>query len=147
MARQGNNPLVVLVTLFMLDSVSLLVVQCDGSEPHKDQTVEDGLQTIVDQLRPVKWKVNGAPTGRLVRIVSMVGRCAGAGLPRIKVVHIVEKPRRVLLTAMLTVVSSDTRKGCAGVAVGVRKTIRLRRPVANRALYDASATPPALRWP
>ena len=99
------------------------------------------------QLRPVRWKIYGPPIGRRVRIISEVGHCAGTEKPGIGVVHVDERVRLVLLTAMLTVGGSGRGEGCAGVRIGLHKIVRLERPLGERALYDASVSPPAKRWP
>lgn len=114
----------------------------DGDD--KPQAVDE--RPNAQQVRPVRWKVSGPPVDRKVRIASVVGYCVGAEKPRIKSVHVVEKARRVLLTAMLTVVKVG-RESCAGVSLGVQKIIKLEHPLGERELYDASLSPPAKRWP
>jgi len=98
-------------------------------------------------LRPVRWKISGKPDGRMLRIRSDVGYCSGSPKPYIKRVRSDEHGRKVLLTAMLTVVTRSTDVACAGVRLGVSKTVMLRRDVAGRAIYDASVSPPRRRWP
>lgn len=97
-------------------------------------------------VRPVHWKVFGPPMGRIVRISSIVGYCAGGVKPRIQSVRIREETEKVLLTAMLMIPSTGG-EGCAGVGLGVRKTVRLKRSLGKRQLYDASVSPPQRRWP
>jgi len=99
------------------------------------------------EMHQVHWKSHGPPAGKTVRIVSEVGHCAGTEKPRIEEVRIREREDRVLLTAFLTVPERGIGEACAGTALGVRKVIRLRRPLGGRALYDASFSPPKLRWP
>lgn len=130
-------------------TVAILVVGCGASEPTNGQRSKTTKQALADQLRPVQWKVFGRPSGRRVKIVSELGHCVGTERSRIAVVHIVERPRRSLITAMLKVPRVGRRQGegCAGVGIAIFKKIRLDRRVVGRALYDASTVPPQRRWP
>lgn len=113
----------------------------------------DGLQTRdmqqreKEHLRQVHWKIYGPPSEKTVQIISEVGYCVGTNKPRIARVRIEERPRKVLLTAFLTVVPIEHEKGCADVRLGVHRFVHLKDPVGDRALYDASFSPAKLRWP
>jgi hypothetical protein len=96
--------------------------------------------------RPVHWKIFGPPQERSVRISAVVGYCAGDVMPRIQSVRVREDREKILITAMQTIPTSNG-KGCAGIGFGLHKTLRLRRPLGRRKLYDASTSPPKKRWP
>lgn len=98
-------------------------------------------------LRPVQWKNYGPPAGRRIDIISEVGYCAGPERPRIADVRVVERAKKVFLTAILATPEFDGTEGCAGVGIGVRKRVDLNRPVGKRYLFDASVKPPKQRWP
>lgn len=98
-------------------------------------------------MRPVHWKVIGEPRGRILRIASDVAYCDESPMPRIKRVRVEEPAREVLLTAMLTTTVRSADIACAGVRLGVSKTVALKQDVAGRAIYDASFSPPRKRWP
>lgn len=97
-------------------------------------------------VRPVHWKVLGPPQGSRVRISSEVGYCVGGVQPKIQTVRIREEGEKVLITALVTVPPSEG-EGCAGVGLGLRKTVNLKRRVGSRPLFDASSVPPLKRWP
>jgi hypothetical protein len=134
------------MSLSVIAAVLFGVLGC-GISADGDSTYErENVRSDAKQVRPVRWKVYGPPTGRRVRIISEVGYCAGTEIPRIKAVHVVEKARRVLLTAILSEAEVGPG-GCAGVSRGIKKVVRLERPLGKRDLYDASLSPPAIRWP
>lgn len=115
-----------------------------------NDTVKESRDTVHRKavvLRPVHWKVNGEPSGRVIRISSDVGYCDGSPMPRIKRVRVEERTEKVLLTAMLTTSVLPADVACAGVSLGISKAVTLKRDLAGRAIYDASFSPPRKRWP
>lgn len=132
-----------------LIGVSVLVlVGCGSSAGKLSSASQVNTQATSDHLQAVNWKVYGPPTGVTVRIVSEVGYCRGSETPRIKVVNVEENRGAVLLTAKRTVSrASKDNNGCADVALGIHKVVTLDHPLAGRALYDSSVSPPAKRWP
>ena len=128
--------------------LAAFLLGCGDSESTNSRLTGTTSRAVADQLRPVRWKVFGPPSGRRVKIVSEVGYCVGSERPRIDVVHIVEKPRRSLITAMLKIpVGMGGGQGCAGVGLAVYRRIRLDRTIDGRTLYDASVSPPLRQWP
>lgn len=132
-------------TVGILLMVAVLLGCSSGSEEVKD--AKDSNHRQVTVLRPVHWEVNGEPYGKALHIRSDVGYCDGSPMPYIKRVRIQEHAGKALLTAMLITVARSGGVACAGVRLGVRKTVMLKRDVAGRALYDASFSPPRKRWP
>jgi hypothetical protein len=97
--------------------------------------------------RAIGWKLSGAPgSDRYVHIVSVVGYCGAGRKPRLRSVGISERRRAVVLTARV-VPSRQGSGGCAPLGVILERTVRLRRPLGGRALFDGSTSPPRRRWP
>jgi hypothetical protein len=93
----------------------------------------------------VQWALGATPRGRQVKIEVTVGYCGSGKKPVISNAHVEEKAKEVLIGAIVT---EFGRPGpCAGVEIGLSKTVTLPRPLGRRALYDASENPPAKRWP
>ncbi len=93
----------------------------------------------------VHWSLGSVPHGRLIKIEALAGYCGVGRRPLISKVHVREEGSKVLLGAVLT--EFILPGPCAGVGVGVSKTVTLPRPLGRRGLYDASVNPPAKRWP
>lgn len=118
-----------------------------SSSVDKVKESRDSIDRQAMALRSIHWKVNGEPHGRVLHISSDVGYCDGSPVPRIKRVRIEEHARKALLTAMLTSPVRSADVACAGVRLGVSKTVTLKQGVAGRVIYDASFSPPKRRWP
>jgi hypothetical protein len=59
-----------------------------------------------------------------------------------------ERGQAIILTALLANFRHPDKQGvCAGVEMGVAKTIELSKDLGSRALYDGSTSPPTKRWP
>lgn len=109
--------------------------------------MQDNKRGTSSHLQAVSWKMYGPPTGATIRIISEVGYCRGTAKPRIDAVNVMEKRNAVFLTAKRTVSGASKGNGCADVALGIQKVVKLKRPVDGRALYDSGVSPPVKRWP
>jgi hypothetical protein len=95
--------------------------------------------------RLVRWSLGSVPRGRQIKIEVIAGYCGAGKRPLISKVHVREEGSKVLLGAVLTEFIGPGP--CAGVGVGLSKTVTLAKPLGRRGLYDASVNPPAKRWP
>jgi hypothetical protein len=93
----------------------------------------------------VRWSLGSVPHGRQIKIEAVAGYCGAGKRPLISKVRVREEGSKVLLGAVLTEFNGPGP--CAGVGVGVSKTVTLAKPLGRRGLYDASVNPPAKRWP
>ncbi len=125
----------------------LCLVGCGSSADRVSSAMQGHTRSMPGHLKTVSWKVYGPPTGDTIRIISEVGYCRGTAKPRIAVVHVVEKPSAVLLTAKRTVPDASNGNGCADVALGIHRAVVLNKPLDGRALYDSGVSPPVKRWP
>lgn len=138
-ARVVRGRFLLAVSIAALLTLAACGSSSDGSGP-KDRSHPP------DQLRPIAWEVFGQPVGREIRIIANTGYCAGTPKPRIPVVHVAERDRRILITAMVTV-NRANQAACDAVGYAIRRKVRLARPLAERRVYDAVTSPPRLRWP
>ena len=101
-----------------------------------------------DGFEWVVWEVKGP---RELRISGQTGYCVGRHpKPKIHKVEVEYEDDRIYITARMkpnpAVRESQTRP-CAGVILGVLKTVHLKRDIADSVIYDTSTDPPTQRWP
>lgn len=134
---------------FLLMPLVLVSMSCGGSSSAQPTRYHDGDRSQGHvKTRPIEWHLINSPEGATVRIGNPIDWCYGAPKPRISEVRIREGNRAVILTALLANFQKPDKQGaCAGVEMGVVKTVELSEDLGDRALYDGSASPPAKRWP
>jgi hypothetical protein len=96
--------------------------------------------------KPIQWVVINKTVDKTVRMKANVAWCTYTSEPppRISGVRVVERPRKVYMTAFLP---HQPTHGCLAVAVLVNYTVTLRHELGGRQLFDASQKPPVKRWP
>ncbi len=96
-----------------------------------------------------QWSVANVIGDRTVRIISVVGHCAGRPEPKLRVEQIEYRGNGAYILAQLdkTVKPGDENKLCSGLELFVYKKVRLKRDIDQLVLYDASLDPPEQRWP
>jgi hypothetical protein len=116
-------------------------------------------------LHPTHWRVSEVLGAKEVRIFSAQGFCSGIEkAPRYKGYRISEKGQKMYITPYIsrerispgpsprpsTAKPSRSLSGleiCRGVGGAQLGVIKLDRPLEDVMLYDATTTPPGLRWP
>lgn len=111
------------------------------------RTADNPLPPGKDNLRPVKWRVADPPAARRVHINSDIGYCVGEPPPEYRVVRVIERGRRVFITPYVRQPRPTGRALCRGVGGVQRGIVKLRQDAQKAKLFDASTSPPVLRWP
>lgn len=101
------------------------------------------------QLRRVPWHVVATHGQHEVEISSEEGYCVGAERPpKYEAVRVIERSGRVTITTFVRRRNSSPPGGvCAGVGYGQYGTVQIGKSLKNTRLFDASVSPPRLRWP
>lgn len=96
--------------------------------------------------RAIQWRVDKSVGVQRVPIWGKAGWCPDIknSFPKITGVREVDRPHAIILTAYIT---NNVVPGCAAVEALWNKTVILRQPLRNRALYDGIQSPPEKRWP
>jgi hypothetical protein len=139
-----------IISVGVIASVLSIVFGLAGCSASKEKTTAEREGEVVHQrttYRTVHWRLVGAPSGKFIRIASDVGYCDGVRPPSIHTVHSDERKEDVLLTAVLAAPKQDPGVACAGVRLGLEKTVMLKRALDDRSIFDASFSPPRMRWP
>ncbi len=92
------------------------------------------------------WTVAAISNSMSFRMFSPVGYCAGQQRPRYGPVKVIERGRRVYVTAQVREVDSGNGI-CRDVGFAIERTVRLRQFARNAAIYDGSTSPSQRRWP
>jgi hypothetical protein len=102
-----------------------------------------------DGNQSVRWQVVYPPSpGKEVTIGSVNRWCVGTPKPRMTRVDVSEGRQSVVLTAFVTRPRLRGKNlACAGLELGLGKTVRLSRGLGDRALFDGSTSPLEKRWP
>ena len=93
----------------------------------------------------LEWSVFKQTGPRKVKLAGVVDYCANVPKPHVQQVNARYWGSRLFLRLELSPLESPTR--CAFQAVGVYKTVTLRRDLDELELFDSSASPPERRWP
>jgi hypothetical protein len=106
----------------------------------------------VRHTQPHRWELAVPPTGRRIRIEVAAGQCAGFRPARISRALVRQTRGAVFVGAVVSTASPSRRAkashiGCYGSTAFISKTIRLRRPLGRRLIFDTISSPPRLRWP
>lgn len=92
------------------------------------------------------WKVGAILGSSAVEIVGAVGYCVGESRPRFGKVTSTRQGHRVYIEAFI--VNAPPKTGpCRGVGYFERRAVDLGEDVHGLRLYDASTSPPTVRWP
>lgn len=97
--------------------------------------------------RPVQWRLAGSPSGRRIRVSSELGYCVGERPPRYEAVRVSERGDKVFITTYVGEGKASGRAICRGIGHSQMGIVVLSRDASSAHLYDASVSPPALRWP
>jgi hypothetical protein len=106
----------------------------------------------VRHTRRQRWELAVPPAGRHIRIEVAAGQCAGFRTGRISRVLVRQTRSAVFVGAVVSTASPSRRArafhmGCYSSTAFISQTVRLRRPLGGRALFDTISSPPRLRWP
>lgn len=96
----------------------------------------------------VRWGLAGPPTAKRIHVVASRGYCVGEAPPKFEAVRVVERGKSLYITAF----GSKSTPGsagaiCRGIGGFQRGYVELRQDPSAARLYDASTSPPTLRWP
>jgi hypothetical protein len=103
--------------------------------------------------RKAKWSLAAVPVGRVVKIGVSAGQCDGLPATHISRVRIRSTHTVVFVSVSVTTAAPEPSRmrrfheACIGVGKFVERTLRLPRPLGQRALCDAGFGAPLLRWP
>jgi hypothetical protein len=95
------------------------------------------------------WSLVSVDGPRAITFGTETGYCKGKPYPRLLRPHVVWRRTRIVITVRIfhPALHFAPHEACAGVGLGMAKQIRLARPIAGRAFYDGSESPPELREP
>lgn len=97
-------------------------------------------------LTPVHWRVAALRGPREVEIFSSAGYCDGEAPPRYEAVRVWERKTRIYIAPFIA--KAHPAGGfCRGIGAFQRGTVRIAQDVDDARLYDATKSPPRLRWP
>jgi hypothetical protein len=100
-------------------------------------------------LKPRPWTFQFVGSKKTLRLAVRTGYCVNDTPPYIEKVRVRERAHTIILTTLVRYPpSTSTAEACAGVGIGLFRTVVLDRPVGRGvALYDGSISPPKKRWP
>lgn len=99
-------------------------------------------------LKARQWSFRFIKDMTAIELSVQTGYCVDNDPPFIEKVDIAERPRSAVLTAFVRYPPPAAHsESCAGVGVGLVKTVSLKRPIQGLALYDGKTSPPTKRWP
>ena len=146
-----------------LASLILLVVGvagCGSSSPEERPAVAEGpiIPRFRDQpvvakrlkIRPVHWRISEVQGSNEVQIYSSEGYCEGEPPPQYAGYRLRENKAKLYITVYVAELRSPSRSGeelCRGAGYTQTGKIMLARNVEDVELYDATTSPPSLRWP
>lgn len=98
---------------------------------------------------PTEWHLEPLRSqGSVLRLMSTVGWCVRAPKPAVAAVRVREGRDAVVVTVFRTDPRNQSKyRVCAGLELGLTKTLRLSADLGDRVLYDGSISPPTRRWP
>lgn len=94
-----------------------------------------------------EWHVTDAGNGNRLSIVTERGFCSGDQPPKLIGVHIEKRSKRVFIIAYLEYVDHPPRADCLRYGGLQRGVVLLDGPVADFKIFDATPSPPQIRWP
>jgi hypothetical protein len=100
-------------------------------------------------IRQTHWRVIRIAGPKEVRILSSVGYCVEGESPPVYVAYrAVGRGKKLYITPYVAQLRRQTPSTiCRGVGFTQEGTILLERPIGDVELYDATTSPPSLRWP
>ena len=126
------------VTVLFILTIAITAAACgSASSPPERQNWK---------VRATHWRVVAIPDLYSVTISSSVGYCIGDSKPRYASVHVTSRNSKVFITPFVEDRQSQSEI-CDGIGSYQRRTLRLNQRIDSVALYDATVSPPALRWP
>jgi hypothetical protein len=112
--------------------------------PYRSEGRQGGRSSKV--RRPARWKVVSVLNPYSVKISSSIGYCVGDPKPRYGQVQIVQTGRKIFITPYVVSAGSE-KDACFGVGWYQYWTLHLNQRLAAVRLFEATTTPPSLRWP
>lgn len=100
-------------------------------------------------IRQTHWRVMAVTGPKMVHILSSEGFCVEDESPPVFIAYrAVSRGNRVYITPYIAQVRrQNPSMVCRGVGFSQEGTIRLGRELDDVQLYDATTSPPSLRWP
>lgn len=106
----------------------------------------DSTDSGMADLKPVHWRLSGLPRVHRVKIFSAQGFCDGEPAPKFEVVRVSERGKDIYLTPYVRK-RHPTGVICRGLGGSQWGVVELRQGGRDVRLYDATTSPPSLRWP